>query len=360
MESADEDIEIHKGDNDNNKRHKGDENKKSKKRAKSDKTWCDGLQDESTPADHLYFELTIMKKEGSLGQPLKIAPSLYEITDNEIANERMLSGLETGGSYSQHLFNDEDVERRNNFLASFDNNPLRYMELNLTYVFGITTREMIDSNKEALDSYPQQSGNVNLENAKNFLNPHSLSTILKSVVKLMNNQFKRKISDSDYTLDSIFPFTRISKPRATSDNYHTKPLTTRQVRVIPIYILPFLLKLKSLYCKTYVKHFDAFIKRLRKICDTCKTTSFYEESFQQLCANYTLVLQRFDIEAPAFATMISSYRSAFTSINREMGKQHRESKTDNKNLYHKIEILEKEVKELKEIVGELKRIGENE
>ena len=165
---------------------------------------------------------------------------------------------------------------------TFENNPVRYIELNPEKVLGLTVKEIVEKNnrKSTKKSYEK-----NLPAKKNgIITKQTIHNKMKQTMKFIAKCFP----DADCeNYDIFFPKTKVEIQRVEeAKDLKKKNFRSVYARVIPVYILPFLFKASNFTLQiSSIKYFEDFKEQLNFFIQRNPKFDFYVETYFQFKTN---------------------------------------------------------------------------
>ena len=288
---------------------------------------------------------------------VKITPHMYYIEEN-VVRDNIIRNKNCGPLPEKELNDYSTNEKRIKHFQNFSNNPLYYLATDNKMIYGISTDKIKKIYEEQIkqineeeeeqdnDSDDEQDNNNNNNNhkiKKPKLTANSISNTLNSILIIL-----KKIYEREFTLDEVFPKTKIerNKAKADTDTYHKSNIRSEMIRVIPIYVFPYLIKTRTFNkIPKLAEDIERFIDRLKRYIDanSMNSVKYYEDSLFQLKANLTQSIRDIDLTANELKLDIIEYQKNYSNIVEKNTILKRKSTS----LEKKVASLEKDVKKIK-------------
>ena len=244
----------------------------------------------------------------------RYVPRKYDIQSNDVVATRVaFRGSYVAPNAEAAGLSREQCEERH--MQRFAQDPVYYMALEPAQVYGITQYDLMEESERFAREYATHpdSGEANSSRRRTKKTktsskskghedrtqgtisrmwiPRNLSSVLEGVQRT----YARAVAAREIpplTVDGLFPYTRIEIDRGPTDTYHTESKRMRRTRIIPIYMLPFLVRFTGLKRTVdWVINIDLFGLQLREFHERHPEFSDYGPSFYQLDANKYAILE---------------------------------------------------------------------
>jgi len=154
--------------------------------------------------------------------------------------------------------------------------------------------------------------------------------MMKFVTRVINQTYGGGGADDGAergdTKNSVFPLIRHEGTRdATTDSYHTGTKAPRFRRSIPVYVLPFVARMKGLQEEfpNVWTELDAYKEQLRAFCEEHPMLGHFGDAFQQLRANMRMVMKGVQSNAATLELAVNqNLRASSASIKQRRGDRH--------------------------------------
>ena len=168
------------------------------------------------------------------------------------------------------------------YAQHFNTDPLYYLALNNTQIYGITVQQLLDANRQYI----------------NQTNDHSCTLTSPKINQLLN-AVKHEITKTftekqipEYDLDCLFPKTNIAVPKNNNNTYHTTKIRQKETRVIPVYLLPFFINIGVFkYQKCNVHSLYTFRDKLRLYKTNHPESDIFKDTFFQFYENLSHITE---------------------------------------------------------------------
>ncbi len=308
---------------------------------------------------------------GKINTTVKITPRMYTIDQNVVRDNILRTGK--FGLFPEKESNEYDTNQRRLLHATkFDMDPLYYLVINHKIIYGISTyeikkiynKEMEKNNEKEKEKEKEKKGNNNNNNNNNNnsnnnnkkeLKTNSITNVLNSILLAMEHIYNRKFS-----LDEVFPKTKIKIARENIDNYHKSDSQILRKRVIPIYILPYWVKSK-VFSKIpkLVEDVEHFIQRLKNFIDVNPISMYYYDSYLQLKSNLTFALRDQELSASKLKLQLIGYQKELHTLQEENITMQEDNIKFKRKISEEVEIIIKENKKLKKSLKRTKKKMKN-
>ncbi len=212
----------------------------------------------------------------------------------------------------------------------FKNDPLHYMALGKDVVYGISASDL--------------SAAYELEEEGRKASTFQVRRVMKSVLKIMNEIY----APMEFTENQVFPFTTVEferDPDTHLDKYHKSATKKLKKRVIPIYVFPFISRMKSFKKQPEIMdEIDRFCDVLKDFAKNNPRLSHHYDSWLQIKENRVAVLLESELTADTLKSNILKYQRDQLQL-RETVEEFRETVEELREtvraLRGKVEALEK-------------------
>ena len=290
-----------------------------------------------------FKELPVFNSMG-VNAKTRYVPQMYAIEGNAVRDAL----IRNQGRYSlpeneaPTLTVREKNERR---AERFDSDPLYYMALGHEMVLGITVRDMRYASNRFEESMLPDGGTKRIKG-----HGRKMTEMLKSAVIRLKTCYQESFERDflpPYDMNSVFPEVKITVCRnQETDDYHKNPKQTVVTRLIPVYVLPFLVAQTQFREQPVtVGLLDNFIRWLEMHQREHPILAHYDDSYLQMRANFYRLFRDVGTTAETVRKTRDTYMKEREATSVRIEKLSDRCRDRNREANRRIESLERTVRE---------------